>query len=109
MAENGAREVFGVDISDSIYIAYKNTEGSNNITVAQGDIYHMPFSPETFDVVVCVGVLQHLPDPWGAVDELLCYVKSGGTLVLWVYGREGNYLSDFLLSHSGNWYQESCR
>lgn len=90
MAELGAAEVFGIDIATSIEIAHHNNQKFDNVTVAQADIYKIPFPEASFDVVVCVAVLQHLPDYPRAVETLLSYVKPGGTLVLWAYGREGN-------------------
>lgn len=97
MAENGAKEVFAIEISDSIEIAYENNKRFNNVTVAQSDIYKMPFKRNSFDVVVCVAVLQHLPNPQRAFDELLTFVKPGGTLVLWVYAQEGNSFVRFFV------------
>ena len=90
MAEYGAKEVFAADISDSVKAAYANNRKFDNVTIAQSDIYALPFRKSYFDVVVCVAVLQHLPDPKKAFDLLLSFVKPGGTLVLWVYGKEGN-------------------
>ncbi len=92
MAEQGAKEVYGIDISDSIDIAYVNTASFKNVMIAQGDIYEMPFRPSFFDAVICVAVLQHMSDPKKAVDTLFNYVKPGGKLIVWVYGREGNGL-----------------
>jgi len=90
MAENGAKEIFAVDISESVNAAYENNRKFKNVSVAQGDIYALPFKKNAFDVVVCVAVLQHLPDPKKAFDILLNFVKPGGTLVTWVYAKEGN-------------------
>ena len=90
MAELGAREVYGIDISSEIEIARRNTARFDNIHIAQADIYNIPFEREAFDVVVCVAVLQHLPDFEGAITQLLSHLKPGGTLIIWVYGRENN-------------------
>lgn len=90
MAENGAKEIFAVDIHDSIEIAYENNLRFPNVIVVQSDIYEMPFKRESFDIIVCVAVLQHLPDPHAAFDELFSFVKPRGTLIIWVYGYEGN-------------------
>ncbi len=97
MAERGAKAVFAIDISDSIEIAHENNKKFGNVTAAKADIYNLPFKRETFDVVVCVAVLQHLPDHQWAFNELLSYVKSGGTLILWVYGREGNGIVKYFI------------
>ena len=104
IAEHGAKEVFAVDITESIRIAYENTKEFNNICVAQADIYKMPFKRNSFDVVVCVAVLQHLPNPWEAFDELLSFVKPGGTLILWVYANEGNNFVRFFVEPFRKWF-----
>ena len=90
MGEWGAEKVYGADISSEIEVAYENTKHLSNVSIAQADIYKLPFKYNHFDVVVCVAVLQHLPDPKMAYRELLKYVKPGGDLIIWVYGREGN-------------------
>lgn len=85
----GAKEICSFDISNSIDIARENINNPASL-YAQADIYKIPFRKKSFDIVVCVAVLQHLPDKKKAVDNLLDYVKPGGTLILWVYGKEGN-------------------
>jgi SAM-dependent methyltransferase/uncharacterized protein YbaR (Trm112 family) len=90
MAELGAREVFAFDIMSAIEDTYRNNLDHPQVTVAQADIYAAPFKQASFDAVVCVGVLQHLPDYRRAVDSLLSFVKPGGHLILWVYASEGN-------------------
>jgi SAM-dependent methyltransferase len=97
IAELGAKEVFGIDITTSIENAHRNNKGFKNVTIAQADIYKIPFPRESFDVVVCVAVLQHLPDPQKAFEELISYVKPGGTLILWVYGKEGNAFVEYFV------------
>ncbi len=90
MAESGAEAVYGADISTAIRAAYENTKHMPQVTISQADIYKLPFRKASFDVVVCVAVLQHLPEPTKAFAELLTYVKPGGTILIWVYGKEGN-------------------
>ena len=104
IAENGAKEIFAIDINESIRVAYNNTKNFNNISVAQADIYNMPFKKNYFDVVVCVAVLQHLPNPWEAFDKLISCVKPGGTLVLWVYALEGNSFVRFFVEPFRKWF-----
>lgn len=88
----GARQVIGVDPSLSVRAARANLAGLPNAAVLQGDIYHLPFAPGTFDHVLCIGVLHHLPDPRAGFMELVPMLKPGGKLSIWVYAREGNEL-----------------
>jgi SAM-dependent methyltransferase len=57
---------------------------------------HLPDSQ--YDMVLSIGVLHHIPDPYPTVRAAFDSLKPGGRLFVWVYGREGNalYLSIFL-------------
>lgn len=64
----------------------------------QGDVNASPLPQQYFDVVVCLGVIQHTPSPEGTVRNLASHVKSGGHLVIDHYTRDrgsklGNLLS----------------
>lgn len=45
-----------------------------------GDLYDLPFADGTFDLICSQAVLEHVPDPQGAVDEMVRVLKPGGTL-----------------------------
>jgi SAM-dependent methyltransferase len=49
-----------------------------------GDIQTYPLPAESFDVVLCWTVLEHLPDPRAAVANMARALKSGGLLVVGV-------------------------
>jgi SAM-dependent methyltransferase len=42
---------------------------------------HIPFARETFDLVVCVWVLEHLKDPAQALSEVGRVLRSGGHFI----------------------------
>lgn len=46
------------------------------------DVHDMPFPDEHFDIVVCNAVLEHIPRPERAVNELRRVLRSGG--YIWV-------------------------
>lgn len=46
------------------------------------DITGIPEPDASFDAVMCIEVLEHLPDPVGALRELARLLKPGGTLIL---------------------------
>ena len=50
--------------------------------VAQADIGRLPFAPQSFDIVICLGVVQHTPDPEGTIADLYNQVAPGGCLVI---------------------------
>jgi SAM-dependent methyltransferase len=47
-----------------------------------GDAQAMGIVDGVFDVVLCTEVLEHLPEPQRAIDEMFRVLKPGGTLLL---------------------------
>ena len=73
----------------TVKIAKKNLKVFKNAKVFLNTIYKIPFKNK-FDIVMCIGVLQHLEKPKIAVENLIKTCKKGGTIVVWVYGHKGN-------------------
>lgn len=48
----------------------------------RGDAQALGLTSATFDVVLCTEVLEHLPEPQRAIDEIFRVLKPGGTLLL---------------------------
>jgi len=46
------------------------------------DIASIPEPDSSFDAVMCIEVLEHLPDPLPAIREFSRLLKTGGTLIL---------------------------
>lgn len=55
-------------------------ERNKDINFIQGDIMDMPFEDNSFDIVVCTEVLEHLHDPAKALSQLLRVSK--GVLII---------------------------
>lgn len=81
MLAAGAR-VFAADISSAVDANYANCGGAEGYFVCQADIVRLPLQTGQFDVVVCVGVIQHTPDPEHTMTVLCSYVRPGGTLLI---------------------------
>lgn len=88
-AEFEAKDVIGVDLSNSVEIAFQATSHLSNAHIIQGDIFHLPFK-HAFDYIYSIGVIDHTTDPFGAFRGLVALLTRGGTISVWVYGREGN-------------------
>jgi SAM-dependent methyltransferase/uncharacterized protein YbaR (Trm112 family) len=84
LLQTGA-EVFSFDYSSAVEANLANNEGQSNLHLFQGDILNLPLYEESFDKVICLGVLQHTPDPKEAFRNLAKYVRPGGELVVDVY------------------------
>jgi SAM-dependent methyltransferase len=81
-----------VDISpDSLAEAERRVQaaGHTNATFQQGDIFDLPFPPGHFDHVFVCFVLEHLPDPSGALAALLGALKPGGSITV-IEGDHGS-------------------
>lgn len=83
----GARMV-AVDFSDAILSAQKILRGREGVYLLKGDLYHLPFRPESFDFIYCLGALHHLPDPEVGFHGLLSYLKRGAPVFIWVYSKK---------------------
>jgi len=94
-ARYGARELVAMDLSAAVETAYENIGRLPNAHVIQADIYHPPFKRTDgnggpFDFIYSIGVLHHLPEPEEGFDSLIRYLRPGGAMFAWVYGRENN-------------------
>lgn len=52
------------------------------VEVHTGTLTDAPFEPSSFDVVSMMGVVEHLPDPVGALRNVARWVRPGGGLFL---------------------------
>ena len=80
-----AKEHIAVDLSRAVDSAFSRTRALRNCHVVQADVFHLPFLPQTFDYVYCLGVLQHLPDPEAGFYALARQPRPEGTLLVNVY------------------------
>lgn len=91
-----------VDPSEAILSAARNHSNLPNVRFTQAGIAHLPFPPASFDTVVCLGVLHHMPDTRQALHQLHFHLKPGGKLLLYLYynleGRGTFYKTLFRLS-----------
>jgi SAM-dependent methyltransferase len=83
----GAAHVTAVDLSQSVEFARENLAGRENITFVQGDLMRLPFAKQSFDVILSWGVLHHTPSCADAFRELATYLRPGGILAVYIYGK----------------------
>ena len=88
----GAAHVTAIEPSDSWQVVAANTERDRDrVAVIHGDGLAIP-QDGRFDLVVSIGVIHHIEDPAPVVRAAWNALKPGGTLLVWLYGREGNGL-----------------
>ncbi|MGB8218831.1 MAG: class I SAM-dependent methyltransferase [Methanoregula sp.] len=85
-------EITSVDISlNSIRRAEARVraEGITNVTFQAGDLFSLPFAPESFDHIFVCFVLEHLSDPGQALRLLRSLIRPGGTITV-IEGDHGS-------------------
>lgn len=85
IALDAGAHVVAVDYSAAVDACRANLGASARLDVIQGDVYALPFKPESFDHVYCLGVLQHTPDVERAFRSLPLQLRPGGKLAVDVY------------------------
>ena len=83
-------KLIGVEPSSSSTILSENFKHLQNIEIlnAEGENF------ETYkcDYIFIIGVLHHINRPEQVLENAYKHLKSGGKLIIWVYGYENNYL-----------------
>jgi 2-polyprenyl-3-methyl-5-hydroxy-6-metoxy-1,4-benzoquinol methylase len=87
LLNRGAR-VTSVDLSNAVEANAETFPAGPMHRIAQADILSLPFARESFDLFVCLGVIQHTPDPELAIQRLYDHVRPGGWLVIDHYTYE---------------------
>lgn len=80
------------DISSAVEVNKENCPISDKHLIIQADINNTPFQDNCFDVVICLGVIQHTPSPDETIRNLYDLVKPGGYLVIDHYSFNKSYL-----------------
>jgi SAM-dependent methyltransferase len=74
-------EVTGIELSDASVAAARARKVGE---VVQGSVLEMPFADDSFDLAVCLDVIEHLEDDRGALRELRRVLAPGGVLLVTV-------------------------
>lgn len=84
--------IIAVDISETSVAEAEQkvmAAGLTNVQFQQGDIFHLPFGPQSFDHVFACFVLEHLKEPSAALQKLRECVRAGGTITV-IEGDHGS-------------------
>lgn len=89
-----ARSVLAIEPSEAVNVSKAYNKAHTNVQHRQLDIFKLDAETRRevgqFDYVFCIGVLQFLDDPVAALVKMKSLMAPGGSLVLWVYGKENN-------------------
>ncbi|EDX86544.1 Methyltransferase domain family [Synechococcus sp. PCC 7335] len=91
---NPEAEVVGIDLSaGAIAVAKERCQrsGADRASFYNTSIYDVEQIPGKFDLINCVGVLHHLPDPIRGIQALAKKLKPGGIFHIFVYAELGRW------------------
>lgn len=91
---NPEAEVVGLDLSaGAIAVATERCQrsGADRVTFHNLSIYDVDQIPGEFDMINCVGVLHHMPDPIRGIQALSKKLTPGGILHIFVYAELGRW------------------
>ena len=74
-----------IDPSKAVLAASHLTKDLKNVRVTQAGVDSIPFSDESFDFAMGVGVYHHIPDTQKAVSDTVKKIKTGGYLLIYLY------------------------
>lgn len=81
-----------VDYSSAVDANRRNNAAyGERLQLAQASIYELPFADNSFDMVFCLGVLQHTPSFTDSVAALINKARVGGEIVVDFYPIKGWY------------------
>lgn len=77
--------VEAIDPSSAVYSASELNKDEKNVRVSLASVSNIPFDDHTFDFVICLGVLHHIPDTQKALSDVVKKISKGGHLLLYLY------------------------
>ncbi|BAT52184.1 hypothetical protein NOS3756_11170 [Nostoc sp. NIES-3756] len=91
---NPQAQVVGIDLSAGTLAVAKERcqrSGANRVEFHHLSLYDVEQLPGEFDLINCVGVLHHLPDPIRGIQALAKKLAPGGLMHIFVYGELGRW------------------
>jgi SAM-dependent methyltransferase len=85
-------DVVGMDVSPGALRMLNGSSRSRevDIDIMAGNVFQLPFTSGSFDIVWCYGVLQHLliKERESAICEFQRILRTGGLLFIEVFGKD---------------------
>jgi len=92
LQDHPSQVIAGIDISEQMVVqASKKFEGSANVSFKNAPVSDLPFSSESFDVVISANAFHYFSDPSEALTEIFRALRPGGKVIIL------DWCKDFLL------------
>jgi len=78
------KEIHGIDINEKYLKIAKNINQDKRVKIKKSNIYKLPYENNSFDLIICSEVLEHLKDDKKALKELHRVLKPNGKLIITV-------------------------
>jgi SAM-dependent methyltransferase len=91
---NPQAQVVGIDLSSGTLAVAKERcqrSGADRVDFHHLSLYDADQLPGKFDLINCVGVLHHLPDPIRGIQSLATKLAPGGLMHIFVYAELGRW------------------
>jgi ubiquinone/menaquinone biosynthesis C-methylase UbiE len=73
-------EYWAVDLSPEMLAAAQDRVVGDNVKFVAGDLHHLGFKDDFFDLAIGTDIIHHLGSPVSALSEILRCLKPGGEL-----------------------------
>ena len=111
-SENTKGQVFGIDITRSIDVAYRNLKHLPNAHLIQADLTALPFSRGLFDFIASDQVIHHTPNTEESFKYLVSLLRPGGQIAVYVYKKKGpirEFCDDYIRAYTTKLNADDCR
>ncbi len=91
------RQVIGADMClNSLKLAkeFKKKMKIKNVEFQEMNLFKPIFKPNTFDYIICNGVLHHTGNPFGGFQSISKLIRPGGYIVIGLYNKYGRIPTD---------------
>ncbi|MBF2025982.1 MAG: class I SAM-dependent methyltransferase [Oscillatoriales cyanobacterium C42_A2020_001] len=91
---NPQAEVVGIDLSaGALAVAQERCQrsGADRVRFHHLSLFDVEQLPGEFELINCVGVLHHTPDPIGGIQKLAAKLAPGGIMHIFVYAELGRW------------------
>lgn len=97
LGSSGKRKVLATDIClNSLKLGqeFKKKNKISGTSFFQMNLFRPIFKPESFDIIICNGVLHHTSDPFLGFKTISRLVKPGGYIIVGLYNKIGRIPTD---------------